>query len=246
MIDFRHGRYQDVLSDVTCDALICDPPYGARTHKGHDSAARVTVSITGQKTRRNLSYSAWSPDDVRAFVAFWAPRTRGWMFCMTSDDLIATWRDAYEQTGRLSFAPVALLMYHPRLLGDGPGSGVIYCMAARPRSKQFVGGWSNPPWYGPTYPCTDKGTHIGGKPLHIMRQIVRDYSRYGDVVCDPCAGGATTLLAAAQEGRSAFGAEIDPDTHVKAVARLAQWQVQEHAQPKLLDYTPQKLALDIA
>lgn len=62
--------------------------------------------------------------------------------------------------------------------------------------------------------------HIGGKPLWLMRAIVRDYSEPGDVVCDPTAGGATTLLAAVIEGRTAIGAERDPVTWEKAVRRL--------------------------
>jgi DNA modification methylase len=53
-----------------------------------------------------------------------------------------------------------------------------------------------------------------------MRAIVRDYSRPGDLVCDPCAGGGTTLLAAIMEGRRAIGSEIDPVTFEKAVKRL--------------------------
>ena len=54
-----------------------------------------------------------------------------------------------------------------------------------------------------------------------MRALVRDYTRPGDLVCDPCAGGATTLLAAAIEGRRAIGAELDPSTHAKAMRRIA-------------------------
>lgn len=32
----RLGRYQDVLSDVVCDAVITDPPYSDRNHKGYN------------------------------------------------------------------------------------------------------------------------------------------------------------------------------------------------------------------
>jgi len=53
-----------------------------------------------------------------------------------------------------------------------------------------------------------------------MRAIVRDYSRPGELVCDPCAGGGTTLLAAVLEGREAIGTELDPKTFELAVARL--------------------------
>ena len=56
--------------------------------------------------------------------------------------------------------------------------------------------------------------------MALMRAIVRDYSRPGDLVCDPFAGGGTTLLAAVMEGRQAIGAELDPITFEKAEARL--------------------------
>lgn len=220
MIDLRCGQWQEVLADIgEVDAVICDPPYGARTHKGHNKASDQVRSATGQKTRTDLHYAHWTPDDVRAFVAHWAPRCRGWMACMTSDDLIPVWRQAYADAGRYDSAPVGVLTYHPRLTGDGPGSGLVYLMVSRPKSRKFQGGWSNPPWYGPYYPATEK-MHIGGKPLDLMKKIVSDYSREGDIVCDPCAGGATTLLAAGELGRHAVGAECDKDTYAKALDRL--------------------------
>jgi site-specific DNA-methyltransferase (adenine-specific) len=67
----------------------------------------------------------------------------------------------------------------------------------------------------------DRSGHIGGKPLALMRAIIRDYTRPGDLVMDCFAGGGTTLLAAAMEGRRAIGAEMDPETYAKAKARLA-------------------------
>lgn len=63
---------------------------------------------------------------------------------------------------------------------------------------------------------------MGGKPLGVMRSIVRDYSRPGDLVCDPFAGGATTLLAAAMEGRRAVGAECDMAAYAAAMTRIRQ------------------------
>jgi site-specific DNA-methyltransferase (adenine-specific) len=62
---------------------------------------------------------------------------------------------------------------------------------------------------------------VGAKPIDLMRALVRDYSRPGDVICDPCAGGGTTGRAAQLEGRGFIGAEMDPDTFAKAQERLA-------------------------
>jgi site-specific DNA-methyltransferase (adenine-specific) len=61
---------------------------------------------------------------------------------------------------------------------------------------------------------------MGGKPLWLMRALVRDYSRPGDLICDPCAGAATTLIAARAEGRHSVGAEMDPATHALAAKRI--------------------------
>jgi DNA modification methylase len=67
----------------------------------------------------------------------------------------------------------------------------------------------------------DERIVVGSKPLWLMRALVRDYSRPGDLVCDPCAGGGTTLAAARAEGRRSVGAELDPETWRKACERLA-------------------------
>ena len=77
---------------------------------------------------------------------------------------------------------------------------------------------SLPGWYEANI---DRNGIPGGKPLGLMRAIVRDYTRPGHLVCDPCAGGGTTLIAAAIEGRHAIGAEMDPETYEKAQRRIA-------------------------
>jgi site-specific DNA-methyltransferase (adenine-specific) len=68
-----------------------------------------------------------------------------------------------------------------------------------------------------------------------MQQIVRDYSRPGMLIADPCAGHATTLVAALQSGRRVWGAECDPAAHAAAVARLERVT----AQPQLITETIQ-------
>ncbi len=53
-----------------------------------------------------------------------------------------------------------------------------------------------------------------------MQAIVRDYTRPGDLVVDPFAGGGTTALACAIEGRRCITSEMDEITFAKAKARL--------------------------
>lgn len=217
--ELRLGDWRTTLADVeTCDALISDPPYGQETHEGWNAGEKQVRTATGQSTRTAISYVHWTPDDVAEFVASWSARTRGWMACMTSDDLIPAWKAAYREAGRYAFAPVPIKQVRPRLLGDGPASWFVYLMVARPRNREYAtwgclrGGYES---------HTEKhGVVAGAKPVELMREVVRDYSRAGELVVDPCAGGATTLLAARLEGRRAIGSEVVADHHEKALKRL--------------------------
>mgnify|MGYP003143980916 CR=1 FL=1 len=212
--ELRLGDWREVLADVEqVDAVICDPPYGARTHAGNAKMNEMPSS------RRSLNYAAWTPLSVAQFVAAWAPRCRGWFACMTSDDLISAWRSAYRGAGLYDFAPVVITSRRVRLVGDGPASSAVYLMVARPRSVAYSRWGALPGHY--RAPVV-RGAHIGGKPLELMRALVRDYTRAGDLIVDACAGYGTTLRAAVIEGRRAIGAEIDPDTYAKAVERLEQ------------------------
>jgi DNA modification methylase len=77
---------------------------------------------------------------------------------------------------------------------------------------------SLPPWYE-SAPERSVGV-MGGKPLGLMRAIVRDYTRPGDLVVDPFCGGGTTALACAIEGRRCITSEMDPKTFELARKRL--------------------------
>ena len=50
--------------------------------------------------------------------------------------------------------------------------------------------------------------HPTQKPVPLLRRLIEIFTDKGDVVIDPCAGSGSTLLAAAQLGRKAYGFEI--------------------------------------
>lgn len=210
MIDLRHGLYWEALADVHhVDAVITDPPYSEYTH----------AKKNGNEVRQGLAYEPWRDDDVRAFVGFWTDRCTGWIGCITDDVLAPIYKRAFDACDRVTFAPVPLLAHQPRFSGDGPGSGAVYLVVSRPRAKSFSQWGSLPGWYHYVRESSSTGV-IGAKPVDLMRAIVRDYSQPGDLVCDPCAGGGTTLIAARIEGRRAIGSERDHDTYEKASTRI--------------------------
>ena len=216
------GRYQDVLADVEVDLTCADPPYGSRTHEGQATGEMASRGDRGGVSLRPpIPYDHWTATDVHAFVGFMAPRTKGWLACMTCSDLINDYRDAYENNGLVSFAPVPCVIpaMTCRMAGDGPSSWAVYLMVGRPKAL-FKWGTLRGSYSAKRGAGVKRNRCLGGKPLPLMTQIVRDYSRPGDLVCDPCAGHATTLVAAKLTGRRFIGAEMDPGRHAAGLARL--------------------------
>lgn len=227
MSDIRLGCWEDVLADETCDAIVCDPPYSARTHDGHDAGAEMANRKGGWKrtdggtdafrARREISYTAWGGEDVRAFVDSWAPRNRGWFVCLSDSELCGPWRAAFEANGLTGFQPLPIVIpgMTVRMSGDGPSSWAIYANVARPKALRAWGTLR-----GAYVTPQGEREHIGGKPEWLMRALIRDYTKRGDLVCDPCAGAGTTLVAAEIEQRRAIGAECDAETFAAAKARI--------------------------
>ena len=58
--------------------------------------------------------------------------------------------------------------------------------------------------------------HPTQKPVKLLETIIDIFTDEGDVVIDPCAGSGSTLVAAENRGRKAFGFEIKKDFHKAA------------------------------
>lgn len=219
MIDLRFGAWQDALQGVDkIDSIITDPPYGARTHRGHNAGVDRLSGAKNHELRSALSYSAFTPRMVEELVAELCPRVTGWWCAMTSHDLVPSWESALEAQGMYVFAPLPIIQKRARLGGDGPASWANWMIVARRRNRDIARWRTLPGMYeGPT---VRSGDVTGAKPIDMMRTIVRDYTRPGWLVVDPFAGSGTTLLAAAMEGRSSIGCEIDPATYQIASQRL--------------------------
>jgi site-specific DNA-methyltransferase (adenine-specific) len=219
------GKWQDAQWPEQVDCIITDPPYSERVHKGQTDK------------RRDIDYTSLSPADVQAWAKAWAPRVRYWIAVMCDTDLIAPWRDALSAAGLYAFAPVPCVITGMtcRMTGDGPSSWAVYLVVARTKAASKWG--TLPGAYVVTRDTNDvtADRRIGGKPLPLMQQIIRDYSRPGMLVADPCAGHATTLVAALQAGRRVWGAECDAKAHAAAIERLSRVT----AQPQLITETKQ-------
>lgn len=220
------GRWEDVLSSAEVgqvDVLITDAPYSKRTHESTRGMGGERADGYGMDGLAP-TYDSWAPEDAIAFVEAWSPRVRGWMACLCDHTLIPTYQQAYERMGRYVFAPVPCVIrgMSVRLAGDGPSSEAVYLMVARPATAEFKR-WGTLP--GAYTGGRDEGAKGGrGKPRWLIDAIVRDYSRPGDLVCDPLAGYGVTLISALLQRRRAIGAEMDEAAVEEAFRRAKENQ----------------------
>jgi site-specific DNA-methyltransferase (adenine-specific) len=62
--------------------------------------------------------------------------------------------------------------------------------------------------------------HPTQKPINLLEHLIRIFTDKGDVVIDPVAGSATTLRAAIQCGRKAYGFEIKKNFYKDAMNKM--------------------------
>ena len=58
--------------------------------------------------------------------------------------------------------------------------------------------------------------HPAQKPVAVLKRLIETFTDPGDVVIDPCCGSGSTLRAAAELGRNAYGFEIDRNFYERA------------------------------
>lgn len=199
------------------DSIITDPPYSAKTHAGHDQIHRDGAADAS--TRSALGYGALTEENVAALAALYASKCDGWIVWMTDHVLAPSIRDALEGGGRYVFAPLPFFQAgrSVRITGDGPCSWTDWIVVSRTTAQvkwgTLPGGYvAGPGW-------KDKA-RMGGKPTELMKSIVRDYSRLGDVVLDPFMGAGTTGVASLLMGRKFIGIEVDADAFEIARSRI--------------------------
>ena len=217
------GDCREIIPDLPqVNAIICDPPYSARCHSGHDS---ISGKSRDKSERAVLGYSALTPIDVEELADMYAKACSGWIVWMTDSDLALVVRAAMERAGRLAFAPLPFFQAgrSVRLSGDGPCSWTDWIVVARTKAQSKWG--TLPGGYVAGSGWNDKA-RMGGKPTLLMDALVSDYSRRGDLVLDSHMGAGTTGVSAARLGRPFIGIEVDAEAFESACIRIEDAQRQ--------------------
>ena len=227
-ITLYHGSCFEIIPELEpFDSLITDTPYSARTHKGHNQ-------VEGVEGRRGISYAPWTSTEVRALVVTAHHKCKGWFVAMSDHVLGPYWERELQMVERYVFPPLPFVSKGSRfrMAGDGRASWSTWINVARPKKREFCGWGSLPGAYilplgeGKSYPV------VGGKPDWLGRVLVRDYSKEGQTVVDPCMGGGTFVTAAKYLGRKAIGIDTE-----EACCELAAKAASRTREQILIHYT---------
>lgn len=82
--------------------------------------------------------------------------------------------------------------------------------------------------------------HPTQKPVGLLKRLIEIFTDEGDVVIDPCAGSGSTIVAAIETNRKAFGFEIKKDFHSMAEKWIKE-TMQNKRDIKLFGYAKTKI-----
>lgn len=207
-VELYCGDCLEVLPTLgTVDHVIGDPPYEDELH----AAIGCIRRNDGQKMIEDLGFAgvnAGRHDIANACVE----ASAGWVILFTLAEGVRAWRDVLQTSGAKWDTTCFWIKPDsaPRFNGQGAARGAecfITCWAGT-GYRSWNGGGKRGVY---THPVNTgrQGEHPTEKPVPLMAEIIADFTRPGQLICDPFCGSGTTGIAAVKLGRRFVGIEQD-------------------------------------
>ena len=186
------------LDDASVDLLLTDPSYGIR-RGGSDRDDEI---------------------DPQAWTDVVLPKVRGWAVTFSAEAQIGTYCDLFTAAGFVEVGSMVWQKTNPVPFSYQPkpvntwGAVVVGKRSGTAFNGTEVRKVAKPPAPFQRIPATQK-------PLPLIAEFIGLFSQPEDMVFDPFAGSATTVVAARDAGRTVVGYEADPAVFAAAANRLA-------------------------
>ena len=208
-----------VLPSESVDVVVTDPPYGIsllmKAKDGNVSPYQDDVSHILDTIDKVVGECYRVLKEGSHMYLFYDPRNYGAV------------REVCERKG---FSVTETPLVWHKTGGGGPGGGplqwarnyesILFCYKGKGRTLNKLG--ESDVLVVPRIP-PQKKIHPTEKPRQLLRQLIEQSTEPGDLVVDPFAGSGSTLLAAFECKRQAWGCELDEEYWVKAVGRIEEW-----------------------
>ncbi|MEI6553580.1 MAG: site-specific DNA-methyltransferase [bacterium] len=198
-----------LVGKLKIKAVIIDPPYGVAVAESKEGFQALSKNkpIANDHLQSDLEYKIFTRDWIKTIIPYMANKNAFYIF--NSDKMIFALREGMLEVG-LKFAQLLIWVKNHSVIGR---------MDYAPQHELIAYGW-----YGTheflrskdksvlVYPKPNKSPlHPSTKPIELIRNIILNSTRIGDVVFDGFLGSGTTLLGCQQTKRVCIGVEIDPE-----------------------------------
>lgn len=203
--------------------IIGDPPYEAITHAAKGAAAR-RIRTDGRDEIKALDFDCIDP--IREQVAeLCAAASEGWVILFCSPEGVGRWADVINATSAKYKRACVWVKPDstPQLNGQGPAMGAenFVCAWAGTGFAKWNAGGKRGVYTHCCNPPTRHGGHPTEKPVSLMRELITDFTAFGDLICDPFMGSGTTGVACVKTGRRFVGIEREPKYFDMACHRIS-------------------------
>ena len=229
-VTLYHGDCQDVLplvlADNGVDHIITDPPYSDYVHAKSRRGGATAPSKDGSGRTPPASFARVKEfgfdaltSEVREFCGLqFARLARRWVLVFSDVESSMVWRETLTDEWRLKNPACRQLEYvrtgcwlkrgsTPQFTGDRPATGFEAVTICHPKGrKRWNGGGGHAVWEHAIVlnrSGDDPRLHTTQKPEALMRELVLQFTDFGEVVLDPFAGSGSTGAACKKLGRLA-------------------------------------------
>lgn len=190
--------------------LICtDPPYGVAVAESKRNFRTLSKdkNIANDHLQSDDEYRQFSSAWLEAIAPHLAKKNSAYIF--NADKMVWSLRDGMVDA-RYKVAQLLLWVKQQSVIGR---------LDYAPQHELIVYGWHGTHHFRRSkdksvlfYPRPNKSKlHPTTKPVGLVRRLILNSSKIGDVVFDGFLGSGTTLLACEQTKRRCFGIELDPE-----------------------------------
>lgn len=207
------SRNKDMVAKIIgkhkIKSVIIDPPYGvavAESKEGFQTLAK-NKAIVNDHLQSDAEYRKFTRDWIEAVTPFLERKNSFYIF--NSDKMVFALREGMMEAG-VKFGQLLIWVKTHAVVGR---------MDYAPQHELIAYGWHGVHEFLKSKdksvlvcPKPNKSKmHPTTKPLDLIRRLILNGTRIGDVVYDGFLGSGTTLLACEQTKRVCIGVELDPE-----------------------------------
>ncbi len=213
------GLVQRLVGSDHIAMLLCDPPYGISYVESKQGIAQLAKQkvIANDDITDDVAYQQFTSDWLQVVKPYLTAKNSVYIF--NSDKMLIPTVQALRVTGG-KFAQMLIWAKTHAVLGR---------LDYLPQHELVVYGWYGTHAFGKSkdksiliYPRPNKSKlHPTMKPVGLLRRLILNSSKVGNVVYDGFGGSGSTLMACEQTKRQCLMVELDPEYCQTIITR---WQ----------------------